>query len=74
MGSSKLFDYILKYTLTKIIFLQTFKLEPVAYGIKKLVLTATIVDSLVVLDDITDNIEQLSDFVQSVNIASMNKI
>lgn len=32
-----------------------FLLEPVAYGIKKLVMTATIVDSL--LDDITENIE-----------------
>ena len=34
-----------------------FKLEPIAYGIKKLVMTATIVDSLVLLDDVTDNIE-----------------
>lgn len=53
---------------------QTFKLEPVAYGIKKLVMTATIVDSLVVLDDITENIESFEDYVQSVTIASMNKI
>lgn len=36
---------------------ESFLLEPVAYGIKKLVMTATIVDSLVVLDDITENIE-----------------
>jgi translation elongation factor EF-1beta len=36
---------------------ESFKLEPVAYGIKKLVMTVTIVDSLVVLDDITENIE-----------------
>eukprot|EP01042_Synura_sphagnicola_P003495 gene3495-4342_t len=43
---------------------QTFKLEPVAYGIMKLVLTCTIVDSLVLLDDITENIEKLEDFVQ----------
>jgi len=53
---------------------QTFKLEPVAYGIKKLVMTVTIVDSLVLLDDVTDNIESLEEWVQSVNIASMNKI
>lgn len=52
----------------------TFKLEPVAYGIKKLVLTCSIVDSLVVLDDITENIESMEDHVQSVEIASMNKI
>lgn len=52
----------------------TYKLEPVAYGIMKLVMTCTIVDSLVLMDDITENIEALSDFVQSVNVASMNKI
>ena len=43
-------------------------------GIKKLVMTCTIVDSLVLMEDITDAIEKLEDFVQSVNIASMNKI
>lgn len=52
----------------------TFKLEPVAYGIKKLVMTCTIVDALVLLDDVTENIEKLEDYVQSVNVASMNKI
>ena len=40
----------------------------------KLVMTCTIVDSMVVLDDITDAIEKLEDHVQSVNVASMNKI
>ena len=53
---------------------QTFKLEPVAYGIMKLVMTCTIVDSLVLMDDITDKIEGLEDFVQSVQVASMNKL
>ena len=53
---------------------QTYKLEPVAFGIMKLVMTATIVDSLVLLEDITDAIEKLEDYVQSVNVASMNKI
>jgi translation elongation factor EF-1beta len=53
---------------------QTFKLEPVAYGIKKLVLTCTIIDALVLLDDVTENIEAMEDFVQSVEIASMNKL
>ena len=52
----------------------SFKLEPVAYGIKKLVLTCSIVDSLVLLDDITEYIEGLDEWVQSVNIVSMNKI
>ena len=52
----------------------SFKLEPVAYGIKKLVMTCTIVDSLIVMDDITEAIEALEEFVQSVQVASMNKI
>jgi translation elongation factor EF-1beta len=53
---------------------QTFKLEPVAYGIMKLVMTCTIVDSLVLMDDVTDKIEAIEEFVQSVQVASMNKI
>lgn len=72
---------------------ESYKLEPVAFGIMKLVMTATIVDrsyciilyyyhfvtwmscrSKVLMDDITDNIESLEDLVQSVTIASMNKI
>jgi elongation factor 1-beta len=52
----------------------TFKLEPVAFGIMKLVMTATIVDSLVLMDDVTENIEALDQWVQSVEIASFNKI
>jgi len=51
-----------------------YKLEPLAYGIKKLVLTCVIVDSLVVMDDVTDKIEALEEWVQSVEIASFNKI
>lgn len=65
---------IIKYQQEGLSWGETFKLEPVAYGIKKLVLTCTIVDSLVVLDDITENIEALEDHVQSVTIAAMNKI
>jgi elongation factor 1-beta len=65
---------ILKYQQEGLSWGETFKLEPVAYGIKKLVLTCTIVDSLVLLDDITDNIEALEQYVQSVSVAAMNKI
>ena len=53
---------------------ESYKLEPVAYGIMKLVMTCSIVDSLVLMDDITDKIESLEDYVQSVQVASMNKI
>ena len=37
-------------------------------------MTCTIVDSLVLLDDVTENIEAIEEYVQSVTIASMNKI
>ena len=53
---------------------QSFELHPLAFGIKKLVMTVTIVDALVLMDDVTDKIEALEDWVQSVEIASMNKI
>ncbi|CEG47691.1 ef-1 guanine nucleotide exchange domain-containing [Plasmopara halstedii] len=50
------------------------KLVPVAFGIKKLLVQCVIVDELVLLDDITEAIEAFEDYVQSVDIASMNKL
>ncbi|KAG7375536.1 Elongation factor 1-beta [Phytophthora boehmeriae] len=50
------------------------KLVPVAFGIKKLLVQCVIVDDLVLLDDITESIEQFEDYVQSVDVASMNKL
>ncbi|KAF0690377.1 Aste57867_18212 [Aphanomyces stellatus] len=50
------------------------KLVPVAFGIKKLLVQCIIVDDKVLLDDITDAIEAFEDYVQSVDIASMNKV
>ena len=52
----------------------SYKLEPVAYGIMKLVMTVTIEDAKVLLDDITEHIEGLEEWVQSCNVASMNKV
>ena len=65
---------IIEYQQDGLTWGQTFKLEPIAFGIKKLILTATIVDAMVLMDDITDNIEALEDFVQSVQVVSFNKI
>ena len=65
---------IKEYTQEGLAWGESFKLEPVAYGIKKLVMTATIVDSLVLMDDITENIEAIEEYVQSCTVASMNKI
>jgi elongation factor 1-beta len=67
-------EKIKEYTQEGLTWGETFKLEPVAYGIMKLVMTVTIVDSLVLMDDVTENIEALDTWVQSVNVASMNKI
>ncbi|KAE9106088.1 hypothetical protein PF010_g12751 [Phytophthora fragariae] len=50
------------------------KLVPVAFGIKKLLVQCIIIDDLVLLDDITEAIEGFEDYVQSVDIASMNKM
>ncbi|EGZ21426.1 hypothetical protein PHYSODRAFT_354390 [Phytophthora sojae] len=50
------------------------KLVPVAFGIKKLLVQCVIIDDLVLLDDITEAIEGFEDYVQSVDIASMNKL
>lgn len=65
---------IKEYQQEGLVWGETFKLEPVAYGVKKLVMTCTIVDSMVLMDDITDSIEALEDWVQSVQCVSMNKI
>jgi translation elongation factor EF-1beta len=69
-----LWHEIVKYQQDGLTWGESYKLEPVAFGIKKLVLTCTIVDAQVLMEDITDAIEKLEDFVQSVNVASMNKI
>ncbi|RLN73130.1 hypothetical protein BBJ28_00002792 [Nothophytophthora sp. Chile5] len=50
------------------------KLVPVAFGIKKLLVQCIIIDDMVLLDDITEAIEQFEDYVQSVDVASMNKM
>jgi elongation factor 1-beta len=52
----------------------TAKFVPIGYGIRKLVVTAVIVDDLVSTDDITDQIEAFEDFVQSVDISAFNKL
>jgi translation elongation factor EF-1beta len=68
------FKMIKEYQQEGLVWSESFKLEPVAFGIKKLVFTAVIVDSLVLMDDVTDNIEKLEDYVQSVTVASMTKV
>lgn len=50
------------------------KLQPVAFGIKKLVLSCVVEDDKVSIDWLTEEIEKLEDYVQSVDVAAFNKI
>jgi len=50
------------------------ELKPLAYGINKLSILATVVDDKVSVDDLTEKIEANEDHVQSVDIAAFNKV
>jgi len=50
------------------------KLVPLAYGIKKLQIVTVIEDDKVSVEELTENLEAIEDFVQSVDIAAFNKI
>ncbi|KAJ2598391.1 Translation elongation factor 1 beta, partial [Coemansia sp. RSA 1722] len=47
---------------------------PIAYGICKLQINATVEDAKVSTDDLTDQIMEFEDFVQSVDIAAFMKL
>merc|ERR1712195_13245 len=51
-----------------------FKTAPIAYGIEKLIIGATIIDAKVSTDDVQERIEAMEDMVQSVDIQSFNKL
>lgn len=51
-----------------------YKKEPIAYGIFKLLIGATVEDDKVSVDDLQEKIEALEDHVQSVDIAAFNKV
>ena len=51
-----------------------YKKEPVAFGIFKLIIGFSCEDEKVSVDDIVEKIEGLEEYVQSVEIASFNKI
>lgn len=50
------------------------KLVPIAYGILKLQISCVVEDDKVSLDALTEQLEAIEDFVQSVDIAAFNKI
>ena len=51
-----------------------YKKAPIAFGIFKLIIGATIYDNLVSTDDVQEQIEEMDDMVQSVDIQSFNKL
>lgn len=50
------------------------KLVPVGYGINKLQIMCVVEDAKVSVDELVEKIQEFEDFVQSVDIASFNKI
>ncbi|KAK7688722.1 hypothetical protein QCA50_008260 [Cerrena zonata] len=50
------------------------KLVPIGYGIKKLQITIVIEDELVSLEDLQDKVAEFEDYVQSTDIAAMQKL
>lgn len=50
------------------------KLVPLAYGIHKLQILCIVEDDKISIDWLTEEIEKMDDFVQSVDIAAFNKI
>lgn len=51
-----------------------YKKEPLAFGIYKLVIGATVEDEKVSTDDLQEKIEAFEDYVQSVDILAFNKV
>ncbi|GAA5950083.1 hypothetical protein JCM21900_004589 [Sporobolomyces salmonicolor] len=50
------------------------KLVPIGYGIKKLQMSLVVEDELVSLDELQDQIAEFEDFVQSSDVAAMQKL
>ncbi len=47
---------------------------PVGYGIKKLTIMCTVEDAKVSIDELQEKIQDLEEYVQSCDVAAMNKI
>lgn len=50
------------------------KLAPLAYGINKLQISCVVEDDLVSVDALQESIQDIEDYVQSVDIAAFNKV
>lgn len=52
----------------------TAKLVPLAFGIHKLQISCVVEDDKVSVDWLTEQIQDIEDYVQSVDIAAFNKV
>lgn len=50
------------------------KLVPIGYGIRKLQITLVVEDELISLDELQDKIAEFDDYVQSTDVAAMQKL
>lgn len=50
------------------------KLVPIAYGVKKLQIVCVVEDDKVSIDELTEKIEAIEDYVQSIDVAAFQKI
>ncbi|CAN0034686.1 unnamed protein product [Phaeothamnion confervicola] len=69
-----LFNKIVAVKIDGLVWGEAYKLVPVAFGVKKLVISCVVEDEKVGVEDITDAIEQFEDDVQSVDMATMNRL
>ena len=79
MGTDHNLDALANKIITTIVkdglFWKTeYKLQDVAFGVKKIVIGLVVEDEKVSVDDIIDELLEWEDDVQSVDIASFNKI
>ena len=65
---------ILKIELDGLFWKTEYKLEPIAYGLKKIVIGVVIEDDKISVDDLQDKIQGFEDHVQSCDILAFNKI
>ena len=50
------------------------KLVPIGYGVNKLQITIVVEDDKVSMDDLQDRVQEIEDYVQSSDIAAMQKL
>jgi len=70
----ELADKILKIEMDGLWWKTEWKKEPIAYGVFKIIIGATIEDDKVSTDIVQEKIEEMEDLVQSVDIQAFNKL